>query len=95
MEKGLETIFSKYEGKRENVIPILQKVQEEYTYLPDDLMAEIAKYTRVPASDIYGLPLFMPSFVLLPPGKILFQFAGEPLATSGVRREYLKKLSVI
>ena len=71
MEKSLETIFSKYEGKRENVIPILQKVQEEYTYLPDDMMAEIAKYTRVPASDIYGVATFYAQFRFTPTGENL------------------------
>ncbi len=71
MDKSLETIFSNYEGKRENVIPILQKVQEEYTYLPDDLMAEIAKYTRVPASDIYGVATFYAQFRFTPTGENL------------------------
>ena len=71
MDKSLETIFSNYEGKRENVIPILQKVQEEYTFLPDDLMAEIAKYTRVPASDIYGVATFYAQFRFTPTGENL------------------------
>jgi len=71
MDKSLETIFLNYEGKRENVIPILQKVQEEYTYLPDDLMAEIAKYTRVPASDIYGVATFYAQFRFTPTGENL------------------------
>ena len=71
MDKSLETIFSNYEGKRENVIPILQKVQEEYTYLPDDLMTEIAKYTRVPASDIYGVATFYAQFRFTPTGENL------------------------
>ncbi len=69
MDKSLETIFSNYEGKRENVIPILQKVQEEYTYLPDELMAEIAKYTRVPPSDIYGVATFYAQFRFTPTGE--------------------------
>lgn len=69
MENSLVTIFSKYEGKRENVIPILQKVQEEYTYLPEDLMAEIAKYTRVPASDLYGVATFYAQFRFTPTGE--------------------------
>jgi NADH:ubiquinone oxidoreductase subunit E len=71
MDKSLETIFLNYEGKRENVIPILQKVQEEYTYLPDELMAEIAKYTRVPASDIYGVATFYAQFRFTPTGENL------------------------
>lgn len=71
MEKSLENIFSNYEGKRENVIPILQKVQEEYTYLPEHLMAEIADYTRVPASDIYGVATFYAQFRFTPTGENL------------------------
>jgi len=71
MDKSLETIFSNYEGKRENVIPILQKVQEEYTYLPEHLMAEIANYTRVPASDIYGVATFYAQFRFTPTGENL------------------------
>ena len=71
MEKSLENIFSDYEGKRENVIPILQKVQEEYTYLPEHLMAEIADYTRVPASDIYGVATFYAQFRFTPTGENL------------------------
>ena len=69
MEKSLETIFADYEGKRENVIPILQKVQEEYTYLPEHMMAEIADYTRVPASDIYGVATFYAQFRFAPTGE--------------------------
>lgn len=69
MDKSLESIISGYEGKRENIIPILQKVQEEYTYLPEHMMAEIANYTRVPASDIYGVATFYAQFRFAPTGK--------------------------
>lgn len=71
MEKSLEAIFSDFEGKRENVIPILQKVQEEYTFLPEHLMSEIADYTRVPASDIYGVATFYAQFRFTPTGENL------------------------
>jgi len=69
MEKSLEMIFSEYEGKRENVIPILQKIQDEYTYLPKQMMAEVADYTRVPASDIYGVATFYAQFRFTPTGE--------------------------
>jgi NADH-quinone oxidoreductase subunit E len=71
MDTNLEQIFSEYEGIRENIIPILQKVQEEYTYLPEHLMAEIAKYTHVPPSDIYGVATFYAQFRFSPTGKNL------------------------
>lgn len=69
MNNSLEPIFSEYEGRRENIIPILQKVQEKFTYLPEDLMAEIAKYTHVPPSDIYGVATFYAQFRFTPTGK--------------------------
>jgi NADH-quinone oxidoreductase subunit E len=69
MEKSLEIIFAEYERKRENIIPILQKVQDEYTYLPMELMAEIAEYTRIPSSDIYGVATFYAQFRFTPTGE--------------------------
>ena len=69
MDESLVTLISEYEGKRENIIPILQKVQEEYTYLPEHLMAEIATYTSVPPSDIYGVATFYAQFRFEPTGK--------------------------
>jgi len=69
MEKTLEKIFTQFEGKREEVIPILQKVQEEYTYLPEHLMKEIADFTQVPESDIYGVATFYAQFRFSPRGE--------------------------
>lgn len=71
MDTSIESIFSEFEGKRENIIPILQKVQEEYTFLPEHLMAEIADYTHVPPSDIYGVATFYAQFRFTPTGENL------------------------
>ena len=70
MEEALQTIFSQFEGKREEIIPILQKVQENYTFLPEDSMQAIARFTRVPESDIYGVATFYAQFRFTPTGKI-------------------------
>lgn len=87
MDANLETIFSEYEGKRENIIPLLQKVQEEYTYLPDDLMSEIAKYTNVPPSDIYGVATFYAQFRFEPTGeKIISVCRGTACHVRGAPR---------
>lgn len=69
MDNNLETIFSEYEGKRENIIPILQKIQDQYTYLPEHLMTEIARHTHVPSSDIYGVATFYAQFRFEPTGE--------------------------
>ncbi len=69
MEISTENLFSGFERKRDNIIPILQQVQEHYTYLPENLMKEIAAYTRVPESDIYGVATFYAQFRFTPTGE--------------------------
>jgi NADH-quinone oxidoreductase subunit E len=69
MEHSISHILDKFEGKRENIIPILQKVQEEHSYLPDDLMQEIADFTHVPPGDVYGVATFYAQFRFTPAGE--------------------------
>lgn len=70
MEETLATIFSEFQGKREEIIPILQKVQGELSYIPENSMREIARFTSVPESDVYGVATFYAQFRFTPRGKI-------------------------
>ncbi len=69
MEPELHTIFSHFEGKREEIIPILQKVQNTYSYLPEESMSEIARFVHVPESQVYGVATFYAQFRFTPRGK--------------------------
>jgi len=69
MEEALEKIFSNFEGKREEVIPILQNVQEKFTYLPEKAMSEIAGFTHVPESNVYAVATFYAQFRFTPRGR--------------------------
>lgn len=69
MEEHLSSIFSSYEGKREEIIPILQQVQEEFGYLSEDAMLAIAQFTRVPESHVYAIATFYAQFRFTPIGK--------------------------
>ena len=69
MAKAVDPLFSKFEPKRENIIPILQVIQEEFTYLPEHMMGKIAEFTRVPESDIYGVATFYAQFRFEPTGE--------------------------
>ena len=69
MEERLNSILSSYEGKREELIPILQQVQEELGYLPEQAMLEIAQFTGVPESHVYGVATFYSQFRFTPIGK--------------------------
>lgn len=69
MDEQFQTILASYKGKREEIIPILQEVQESYTFLPETAMQDIAKFTRVPTSQVYGIATFYAQFRFSPPGK--------------------------
>ena len=52
-----------------DLIPILQGVQGHYGYLPQPVVAEIARLTGIPASRIYGVITFYAQFTTVPRGR--------------------------
>jgi len=50
----LDEILHEYQGQRGAVIPILQRAQDAYGYLPKELLARIAKRTVIPVSRLTG-----------------------------------------
>jgi NADH-quinone oxidoreductase subunit E len=69
VKEKLNEIFSHYTGKKEELIPILQKAQEEFRYLPSEVLLEIAKFLRLPESTVFGVSTFYAQFKLTPVGK--------------------------
>lgn len=69
MEEHLSAILSAYQGKKEELIPILQKVQGAYGYLPEPEMREIARFTKLPESRVYGVATFYAQFRFAPTGR--------------------------
>ena len=69
MDEVLDQIFSSFKGKREEIIPILQAVQEELSYLPELALKEIAKFTRVPEANVYAVATFYAQFRFSPRGR--------------------------
>lgn len=63
------TILEGAGNKRENLIPILQKIQEELGYLPPDAMLKVARFLNIPEIDVYSVATFYNQFRLTPPGK--------------------------
>jgi NADH-quinone oxidoreductase subunit E len=69
MDERLSAILSSYEGKKEEIIPILQKVQGEFGFLPEQEMFDIARFTRVPECQVYGVATFYAQFRFTPVGR--------------------------
>lgn len=69
MEERLGTILSCYEGRRDELIPILQRVQREFGYLHEEAMRGIARFIRVPESRVFAVATFYAQFRFTPIGR--------------------------
>ncbi len=68
--KALNEILSHYPvGKRDDLIPLLQEVQEKFRYLPEEAMRKIAQHLHIPTANVYGVATFYALFKLVPSGK--------------------------
>ncbi len=64
LEARLKKILSVFEGKRGALIPMLQRVQEEFGYLPEATLAGVADFLRLPASQVFSVASFYAHFYL-------------------------------
>jgi len=63
-------VFAKYpKGDATCLIDILQDVQEQYGYLPDLEMQNVAKHVGIPVSRVFGVATFYNQFRFQPLGK--------------------------
>ncbi|MFQ6121984.1 MAG: NADH-quinone oxidoreductase subunit NuoE [Dehalococcoidales bacterium] len=69
VKEKLDGILSHYSGKRDELIPILQEAQEQFGYLPLEVMLEIARFLRVPESAVFGVSTFYAQFKFVPTGR--------------------------
>jgi len=62
MRDRLSPILEGHRGHRESLIPVLQKVQGELGYLPEEAVSEIAHFLGLSSSDIFGVASFYAQF---------------------------------
>ncbi len=62
-------ILEKYEYDSSRLITILQLVQEEYRYLPKEVLPYIATALNMPIAEVYGVATFYAHFSLEAKGK--------------------------
>ena len=69
VKEKLGEIFSRYSGNRGELNTTLQEAQEQFSYLPLEVMVEIAKFLRMPESAVFGVSTFYAQFKFTPTGK--------------------------
>lgn len=68
-EGALQELYEKYRGQKGAIIPILQDVQEEFGYLPENAVNWIADRLEIPRSNFFGVATFYAQFYLTPRGR--------------------------
>jgi len=64
-----ENALKEYTGEESQLIPLLQKLQEMYGYLPQDVIKRLSERTGIFVSQIMGVITFYSQFRLKPVGK--------------------------
>ena len=62
VEKALSEIQTEFEGRSDELIPMLQRVQRTLGYLPERALVEIAHLTRLPTATVFGVATFYEQF---------------------------------
>ncbi|MFB6343168.1 NADH-quinone oxidoreductase subunit NuoE [Saccharicrinis sp. FJH62] len=65
----IDDLINTYRGKAGNLIPLLQKTQDIYGYIPRQAMVKISEQAGLELSDMYGVATFYTQFRLNPVGK--------------------------
>jgi len=65
----IQSIIEEYGATESALIPILQKVQAEYRYLPEEILTFVATALQLPPATVYGVATFYAQFSLEPKGK--------------------------
>ncbi|GMU22745.1 MAG: NADH dehydrogenase [Phycisphaerae bacterium] len=60
----LDRILEEFKGRKGAVIPILQRAQDAYGYLPRPVLAYISQKTLIPLTQLYGVATFYAQFHL-------------------------------
>jgi NADH:ubiquinone oxidoreductase subunit E len=67
----IESILRKYkQGKREELIPILQEIQGTVGHLPEDAIVRVGRFLGLSTTKIFGLATFYDKFRFYPSGRI-------------------------
>ncbi len=69
----LEPILAEFTHQRGAVIPILQRVQGLYGWLPPEAMRLVSRRCRIPLTRLYGVATFYSQFRLAPRGRHCIQ----------------------
>jgi NADH-quinone oxidoreductase subunit E len=94
----VDEILSRYNGRKEELVPVLNDTQEYFGYLPADAMDRIAEFLHISNSNVFGVATFYALFKYAPTGKNVIKVCrGTACHVRGAPRileEVQKKLGI-
>ena len=69
--EALQLVIDELRNEPGALMPIMQRAQDIFGYLPEDVQNIIAKGLDIPVSDVYGVATFSAQFNLEPKGKYI------------------------
>jgi NADH-quinone oxidoreductase subunit E len=69
LSSGISAIRQEFKGEREDLIPILQRVQGVEGYLRPEAIRSISRWLKMSENEIYGVATFYAQFRFHPPGE--------------------------
>lgn len=69
--KKIKSVLDKYQRNKGMLVSILQDIQAEYNYLPEESLVKVSKDLDVPLSQVYSVATFFKAFSLTPRGRHL------------------------
>lgn len=68
-KEALDAVIAEHRGEEGSLMPIMQKAQDIYGYLPLEVQKHISLGLDVPLSEVYGVATFYSQFLLNPKGQ--------------------------
>jgi NADH-quinone oxidoreductase subunit E len=65
----IQSLIDKHHSQKKALIAILQDIQAEYRYLPEESLRMVASHLDIPLIDVVGVATFYRAFSLTPRGK--------------------------
>ena len=97
-EQELKKAIEEGKGEKGALIPVLQKAQEIYGYLPIEVQRMVADGLGVPLQEVYGVTTFYSFFSLNPKGKykisVCLGTACYVKGSGDIHKKLLEKLGI-
>ena len=94
--QNIDQLITEKGSTKKSLIPILQSIQKEYNYLPEDVLKYLAEKTEISAAEIISVASFYSQFRMAPVGEHMIKVCvgtachvkGAGLVYDAFRREF-------